>query len=169
MCLKSSLDSIDCRDLLLSLTNDKLYLVMDKDEFPEIVFKKNPEVSIKINTVEDLACAKKTVEDFFYKKNWNKNKIFDIIISVSEAVSNVLKHAQKGDMNIYYDNDSAYIFVSDRGEGIDLEDIPRLIQKGESSKSSLGMGFSIILELASAVWIHTNSNGTILRMLIEKH
>ena len=76
MCLKSSLDSIDCRDLLLSLTNDKLYLVMDKDEFPEIVFKKNPEVSIKINTVEDLACAKKTVEDFFYKKNWNKNKIW---------------------------------------------------------------------------------------------
>ena len=169
MCLNFSLDSIDCRDLLLSLTNNKLYLVMDKNEFPEVVFNKNPEVSININTVEDLASAKKVIDDFFTKKNWNKNKIFDIVISVSEAVSNVLKHAQKGKMNIFYEHDSAYISVSDRGEGIELEDIPRFIQKGESSKSSLGMGFSIILELASAVWIHTNSNGTILIMLIEKH
>lgn len=168
MCLKS-FDSIDCRDLLLSLTNNKLFLVMDKNEFPEIVFEKHPDLSIKIDSVEDLACAKKSVEEFFYKKNWNKNKIFDIVISVSEAVSNVLKHAQKGNLDIYYDHDSVYISVSDRGEGIELEDIPRFIQKGESSKSSLGMGFSIILELASAVWINTNSNGTILIMLIEKH
>ena len=63
---------------------------MDKDEFPEIVFKKNPEVSIKINTVEDLACAKKTVEDFFYKKNWNKNKIFDIPERCHERKKNCL-------------------------------------------------------------------------------
>ena len=168
MCLKSSLDSIECRDLLLSLTNDKLYLVMDKDEFPEIVFEKNPDLSIKIDSVEDLAYAKKTVEEFFYKNNWNKNKIFDIVISVSEAVSNVLKHAQNGNINIYYEDDSAYISVSDSGEGIEIEDIPRLIQKGESSKASLGMGFSIIIELSSAVWIHTNPSGTILIIMIEK-
>lgn len=168
MCLKS-FDSIDCRDLLLSLSNNKFFLIMDKNEFPEIVFEKNPDLSIKIDSVEDLAYAKKSVEEFFYKKNWNKNKIFDIVISVSEAVSNVLKHAQKGNLDIYYDYDSVYISVSDRGEGIELEDIPRFIQKGESSKSSLGMGFSIIIELASAVWINTNSNGTILIMLIEKH
>lgn len=141
---------------------------MDKDEFPEIVFKKTPEVSIKIDSVEDLAYAKKVIEDFFCRKNWNKNKIFDIIISVSEAVSNVLKHAQNGNINIYYEDDSAYISVSDSGEGIEIEDIPRLIQKGESSKASLGMGFSIIIELSSAVWIHTNSNGTILIIMIEK-
>ena len=59
---------------------------MDKNEFPEIVFEKHPDLSIKIDSVEDLACAKKSVEEFFYKKNWNKNKIFDIVISVSEAV-----------------------------------------------------------------------------------
>jgi sensor histidine kinase regulating citrate/malate metabolism len=54
--------------------------------------------------------------------------------------------------------------VSDRGPGIRTEQLPAtLFESGFSTKVSLGMGFTLMLQLADTIWLATGPEGTILQ------
>lgn len=155
------------RDVILAVTRNKLFLVLSEDELP-VPKGVLPAVSQKIDNIDDLAYAKDISEKYFVQANFSPSKIFDIVVSVSEAVSNVLKHAESGTLSIYEHSDKYFVSVADKGSGIKLADIPKSVQRGHSSKSSLGMGFSIILELMDLTYLFTNTSGTTLIMQISK-
>jgi hypothetical protein len=55
-----------------------------------------------------------------------------------------------------------YVFVADTGRGITLENLPKALTPGWSSEPSLGMGFTLMLEMSDAIWLSTGAFGTTL-------
>jgi response regulator RpfG family c-di-GMP phosphodiesterase/anti-sigma regulatory factor (Ser/Thr protein kinase) len=86
-------------------------------------------------------------------------------VSVTEAVTNILKHATGGNLSIYVQDDKLQFFISDIGSGIPLHEIPKtILVSGYSSKRSLGQGFKVITTYSDSVEIYTSSEGTNLLM-----
>ena len=86
-------------------------------------------------------------------------------VSVTEAVTNILKHASGGNLSIYVKNDKLQFFISDIGSGIPLHEIPKtILVSGYSSKRSLGQGFKVITTFSDGVEIYTSPDGTNLLM-----
>ncbi|MGG7621689.1 HD domain-containing phosphohydrolase, partial [Bacillus coreaensis] len=87
-------------------------------------------------------------------------------IAVTEAVTNVLKHATGGGLFIYHKEKHLQFFISDTGSGIPLHEIPKtILVSGYSSKKSLGQGFKMIAKFCDKVHIQTSPEGT--NVLIE--
>lgn len=87
-------------------------------------------------------------------------------VSISEGVTNILKHATGGKLAIYQKGPLLQFFITDKGSGIPLHEIPKtILVSGYSSKRSLGRGFKLIANFSDSVQIFTSSNGT--SMLIE--
>jgi anti-sigma regulatory factor (Ser/Thr protein kinase) len=90
----------------------------------------------------------------------------DLSLAVGEAVSNVLKHAGNGTAHVWRNDHTVFVHVSDNGGGITAANIPKALTLGWSSEVSLGMGFTLMLEMADALWLATGSHGT--TVCIEK-
>jgi anti-sigma regulatory factor (Ser/Thr protein kinase) len=90
----------------------------------------------------------------------------DLCLAAGEAASNVLKHAGEGCAHIWHDGPTVYVRISDSGNGISAEDIPKALKPGWSSEVSLGMGFTLMMEMADALWLATGATGTTI--CIEK-
>jgi anti-sigma regulatory factor (Ser/Thr protein kinase) len=91
----------------------------------------------------------------------------DLLIAAGEAISNALKHASGGRCAVYVTADSVVMRMSDEGGGIRSLDLPNVILRpGFSTKISLGMGYTLMLNLTDRVWLSTSPQGTVVQ--IEK-
>lgn len=90
----------------------------------------------------------------------------DLSLAVGEAASNVLKHAGEGCAHVWCKGHTVYVRITDQGGGIAADDLPKALLPGWSSEVSLGMGFTLMLEMADALWLATGSTGTTI--CIEK-
>lgn len=91
----------------------------------------------------------------------------DMVLAFSEGVTNMLKHAGGGRYQIHKDARRVQIVLSDHGRGIDFRDLPKAtLLPGFSTKQSLGMGFSIMMELTDRMLLCSDGDGTTL--VLEK-
>ncbi len=85
----------------------------------------------------------------------------DLLLSFGEALTNSLKHAGGGVWELRRAGDAIQVVVSDKGDGIDFRRLPRAaLVAGFSTKQSLGVGFTIMLELSDRILLCTNGDGT---------
>lgn len=88
----------------------------------------------------------------------------DLVVVFGEAASNAIKHGVDGHCQVFTAPGRLLIRVSDRGPGIRTEQLPAtLFESGFSTKVSLGMGYTLMLQLADTVWLATGPEGTILQ------
>ncbi len=76
---------------------------------------------------------------------------------------NAVVHGQFGHGRIYGSADGAVlqVWVTDRGEGIPVEDLPlATLQKGFTTSGTLGHGFKMILQTVSRIYLLTGPTGT---------
>jgi DNA-binding response OmpR family regulator len=93
--------------------------------------------------------------------------IDDLVLATGEAATNAIKHAVEGRCSVYLTTDQIVVRVSDHGTGIRTEDLPAtVLMPGFSTKISLGMGYTLMLELVDRVWLSTSCEGTVVQ--IEK-
>ncbi|CAN0233026.1 unnamed protein product, partial [Phaeothamnion confervicola] len=89
----------------------------------------------------------------------------DFMLAVGEAATNVLKHAKDGRGQILLSEDRIIARISDRGEGIQAEDIPAsILQPGYSTAVSLGMGYTIMMEMSDCIWLASGPEGTVVQL-----
>jgi anti-sigma regulatory factor (Ser/Thr protein kinase) len=87
--------------------------------------------------------------------------LMKVQIAVTEAVTNILKHATNGELSVYKKGEKLQFLVSDEGSGIPLHEVPKtILVSGYTSKRSLGQGFKLISSFSDAVYIFTSSGGT---------
>ena len=80
---------------------------------------------------------------------------------VGEALVNALRHAGGGTYQLFAHEATLQVLVRDEGPGIDFRTLPRAtLQRGFSTASSLGMGFTIMLQVCERVLLSTRPGRT---------
>lgn len=147
------------KDVLFAVTRGKLRfldetdlraLLTEGEVFASLAFQHPRQVRECRQAAIDLA-AQHALAD----------RSFPLALCVSEAVTNVLKHAGRGQFEARVIHDGIRIVVTDSGAGIPLDILPNaILVDGFSTKESLGKGFNLMLHYMDRVWIYTSPEGT---------
>jgi anti-sigma regulatory factor (Ser/Thr protein kinase) len=148
------------RDTIASVTGGRLRLV-DKAETAEML--RSAEVRRTLTDAESVAVARKEVKAFCAAKGLPGDDLDLFMGGVGEAMANAVKHAGGGEVCMYSTNGSVWVGASDKGPGIPTFALPSVaFRRGYSTKSSMGMGYSIILDAADQITLSTGPEGTVV-------
>ena len=152
------------RDVIFAVSGGKLVLA-EETELAHMRAGGRPRGHMEIVTSAGVGGARALTEQVLRDMHMDRDRIFDMVLCVSEASTNALKHAHGGLLEVFDVDGRAQVWVTDQGSGIDFSLLPRsTLMKGWSSKTSLGYGYTILLELLDRVVLSTSRRGTIVVM-----
>lgn len=150
-------------EVLRCITADKLRLV----EASEIPAKGDVVARLDFSEPEAYAALREAIEAAAVRGGMHPDLVDDLVLAASEASANTMKHGINGKAEVRSTEDAIQVHIWDEGPGIRPKDLPKvLFQAGFSTKLSLGMGYTLMLELADRVWLATSEHGT--HVLLEK-
>ena len=131
--------------------------------------KKNNQIIIP-SSLDYLPKVDEYVEDKLKKLRVDKDRLADIAVSVTEAVTNAVLHGNKNDLKkkvqikLKADSSRVEITVKDEGNGFNPESIQSPIEEGNLLKEA-GRGIFILKSLMDKVdFIIMPQKGTIVKM-----
>jgi anti-sigma regulatory factor (Ser/Thr protein kinase) len=157
------------RDVIYAASKKKVKLILPN----EVEQYKKDSVLLEYNIEEraHIPQCRNKVKSILESMNFPASTITSWLLAISEAITNSVKHAEKGKLTLLHNNgnDEVIAIVEDEGPGINLRDLPNAIfVEGYSTKKSLGQGFTIMLKIAAKIILSTSSFGTTL-ILVLKH
>lgn len=154
------------RETILSVTDGTLDICEWPDVEPYIA---NAHESVEVNDVAEVGNARRKVEEFCLEHGMQTERLRDFIIAVGEAITNAIKHGTRGKVYMGDEKESIWVAVSDEGAGIESLILPRaVLLRGFSTKPSLGLGYSIMLEVCDRILLCTGKTGTTVVLIKEK-
>ena len=121
-----------------------------------------------ITTPRDAARAREEVRRAALALGITEEQADDLEVAAGEALTNAIKHAQGGEVTLHADGDKILVRVTDHGPGIADLMLPRaVLERGYSTKPSLGMGYTLMLHLTDRIHLCTGPGGTIV--ILEQH
>jgi PAS domain S-box-containing protein len=149
------------REVIRSVTHDKLHL-LDRSDIRE---EGRLLLEGDLNTPQDDRAARHEIRDITKAAGMSLDDAQQLVLAVGEASTNSVKHATQGRYAVYETDDRIIVRVSDKGPGISPENLPAtLLQAGFSTKVSLGMGYTLMLELVDRVFLTTDPEGTTIQL-----
>ena len=149
------------RDVIRSVTREKLRLV-DRGQIPDeglVLWE------AALGTLQDYPAMRPQVLGCAAQCGMGDRDARDFALAIGEAASNAIKHGGGGRCTLSRTPQRLIARIADGGAGIPSEDLPAtLLQSGFSTTISLGMGYTLMLELADTVWVATEPDGTILQL-----
>ena len=83
--------------------------------------------------------------------------------AVGEALNNTLKHATAGTYQVFARDSYVQVMITDSGPGIDFRSLPKAtLLSGFSTTATLGLGFTIMLQLCDRVLLFTRPGRTVV-------
>lgn len=149
------------RDVIAAVTQGKLVLAFG-DEINSYTGEGTIQAEMGLQEPADVAHARAIVRDAIEDLPLTSQRKTKLILCVSEAATNVIKHVGEGRISVLVLQGALRIVISDNGPGIDISQIPQVtLRKGYSTKISLGFGFTVMLDYLDRLVMSTK-NGTIL-------
>lgn len=157
------------KDALCAVTQGKLTLC-ERDELEETWKNAGDDKGkVQITETKDVPTCRRFVESALADEGLTEEKIQDAALCATEAVGNVVKHADSGSLAVRTTEQTVTIRIADQGPGIDFAHLPNaVLNAGFSTAPSLGMGYSILLEMMDHVHLSTDHRGTLLLLEIQK-
>ncbi|MBM7622554.1 ATP-binding protein [Sporohalobacter salinus] len=157
------------RDIIEIVTGGKLKLINSRELKSEM--NKGCEVSSqKLEKKEDVKKVREKVKKVLKDFSLDSKENTHIILAISEAVTNALKHGGGGGFALSLINEKILrAIIFDQGPGIDFSKLPKvtLMDKfSDYSGFSLGNGFTIMSKFMDTIFLKTDKNGTTL--ILEK-
>ncbi len=144
-------------DVLDAVTGGKLILLTEDElaaSLGDVLLEPQP-----LGEASGLSAARRQIAGTLCQFEFTDHDA--VMLAVSEALTNSLKHAGSAEYEIRRTDDYAQVVVRDSGPGIDFRALPKatLIQ-GFSTTNTMGMGFTIMLEVSDRVLLTTGAEGT---------
>lgn len=173
----SSSDEIDCkitnciyktndkwdiyRDVLYAATQKKFSLIKPE----EVEQYRSGDVLCEgiIKTRMDIPTCRNLAKESLQERGVSSAMMMSWLLVLSEAITNIIKHAEEGKMTIIDDRDKNEIrfIIEDCGPGFSLHDLPnQVLLEGYSTKKSLGQGFTLMMKIAEKILLSTTSKGS---------
>jgi len=149
------------REVIRFVTRDRFHLV-DAADIPD----PGPAVlELPLESLRDDGVLRKQLRQVAADAGMAHDTVEDLVLAVGEAATNAIKHAVHGRCTVYQRADSLAVRVSDQGAGIRADDLPAsILLPGFSKAVSLGMGYTLMLELVDRIWLATGPEGTIVQL-----
>lgn len=157
------------RETIFSVTSGKLD-ICDLDDIEPYIL--NAETFIEVRTPEQAQYARRRVNDFCQDNGLCGDRLDTFMIGVGEAITNAIKHGKEGIVYAGIRGPNIWIGIEDHGSGIDSLILPRaVLLRGYSTKPSLGLGYSVMLDVADRIHLKTDAHGTtvILEKSLKEH
>ncbi|WP_337020078.1 ATP-binding protein [Oceanobacillus massiliensis] len=154
------------RDVIYAATQGRFLLIGKQDVAK---YKSNGLLcEMDIRERQDVPKARNVAKEAFAKTGMKSSKVLSYNLIISEAVTNILKHAEHGKMLIYQNEDVFNIVIEDKGPGFPLAILPKAtLMAGFSTKESLGQGFTLMMKMANQVLLETSDKGSTLILVLE--
>jgi len=150
-------------DVLDAVTGGKLILLTDEELSDELGAPVGDAVAFSVPA--ELADARRTVVAAAEACFPGRLRHTDLLSTVGEALDNAIKHAGGGTYQTFARDGSLQIAIADEGPGIDFRTLPRAtLMPGFSTAASLGMGFTIMLQLCARVLLTTRPGRTVVTL-----
>lgn len=154
-----------CAQVVLAVTEGSLHLV----EHNEIPAMSELSLDLSLEVEENYGKMREHLRDLGRQIDFSEEQTEDLVLAAGEAVTNAIKHAERGRCMVSYSENEVVVRVSDHGEGIHPDALPEtLFQAGFSTKISLGLGYTLLLKLVDEMWLATGPEGTILQLVKRK-
>jgi anti-sigma regulatory factor (Ser/Thr protein kinase) len=156
------------RDVLLAVTGGKLQLV-ERDDLPgPQLLEKPPVIMHALVDAIDATKFRQALQTLVFGAFMDVERTADLLTSCTEAATNAIKHGRGGEATVWMTDDNVYVLVVDNGDGIAPTHLARAtLEKGYSTRISLGMGFHMILESCDSLALSTGENGTALLIRVS--
>jgi anti-sigma regulatory factor (Ser/Thr protein kinase) len=149
------------RDVIFAATQQKLQLIPCSEVES---YKKGQLIcAAEIKERSDIPIARNAAKESLNQAGVPSASIMTQLLLISEAITNILKHAKDGKLLIYDAPSGIFVIVEDTGKGIPLKILPNaVLLSGYSTKKSLGQGFTLMLKMADQIYLATSERGTTL-------
>ena len=154
------------RETILSVTSGKLSICDYSDIEP---FVSQATTYVEVEDASEVGPARRKVERLIEEHGIVGERLDSFIAGVGEAIANAIKHGVHGKVHMGEDDKSVWVAVSDQGAGIESLILPRaVLLRGFSTKPSLGLGYSIMLEVCDRILLNTGDRGTTVVLIKDK-
>ena len=150
-------------DVLDAVTGGKLILLTEEELEGELGTPLLEPVAFA--TAAELAGARRALVRAADEEFPCRIRHTDLLSTVGEALDNAIKHAGGGTYQAFARDASLQVSIADSGPGIDFRTLPRAtLVPGFSTSASLGMGFTIMLQLCERVLLSTRPGRTVVTL-----
>lgn len=147
------------REVLQAVTGGRLVLC-DRSEILEGIPDPS-DSSVELREPSDAATLRSAVRQLDSTGPNLGPRLEDLFTSVTEAAGNAIKHGGGGTARLWASEDEIRVLIIDSGPGISPTELARAtLERGYSSRSTLGMGFILMLETADRLALSTGPGGT---------
>ncbi len=148
------------REVVFAITNGKLVLC-DRQEIDELW--SGAEARVEIRGEADVRRVREQIKMVAETGGMDEQRLYDLGLCASEAATNALKHGEGGWAEVACQEGRVRVRIQDDGGGIEPLTLPRAtLMKGFSTRQSMGLGFTIMHELADKIYLSTSADGTAL-------
>jgi len=151
------------RDTIYSVTSGKLSICEENDLEP---YFEQCQFAADLPEPTALAGVRHQVLAFCVANGITGKALELLGVGVGEAMTNAIKHAGRGRVCAGATEGAIWVAVSDDGPGIESLILPRaVLLAGFSTKPSLGLGYTIMLDVADQILLKTSDTGTIVMLI----
>jgi len=155
------------RDTIKSVTQGKLDLVSFDDVKQ---YLDSAELVFCAVSIHDASTARHRIMEYCISSGIDHNRLGFFESAFGEAITNAIKHASDCRIYVGKRDDSIWVGISDTGPGISTMLLPgATLRRGYSSKVSMGLGYSIMMEASDNIMLCTGSNGTTVILSVNMH
>jgi HD-GYP domain-containing protein (c-di-GMP phosphodiesterase class II)/anti-sigma regulatory factor (Ser/Thr protein kinase) len=150
------------QDVIAVATKGRL-LMMEREEAEQLKTAGTLLGQVELTGKADGMAARSLARKLGQRQGWDQAKAFHFTVAVSEAATNVFKHAGTGHLQVRADGDLVRVIVTDHGRGIPYQHLPRaILMPGYSTQKSMGKGFSVMLQYVDRIRLYTSEEGTMI-------
>lgn len=155
------------RDVIYAVTQRKFLLIPETEVS---LYKKNRILcQFPIKERSDIPKAREGARIGLVDLGVEQSEVMSFLLVISEAITNILKHANEGKMTITLRDNEIYVVVEDKGSGFDLKLLPSMtLITGYSTKRSLGQGFSLMMKMTKRMLLATTPQGSTIVLIFER-